>query len=302
MSRVAITPQLMTALFQGFKALFQKGWDAGETFYQEICTIVPSKTSKEIYAWLGQSTGFRKWVGDRVIQALGTHDFTITNEHFENTIGVNKNQIDDDETGTLSTVFEQLGRDAKEHPDEVVFELLKTGRVAKCYDGKPFFASDHPVSNKLGKITAVSNLTTEAGNKPTWYVFDTTKVVKPMIWQKRKDYDFVRLDQATDSIVFQKNEALYGADARVAAGFGLWQLAHACDKDLTADNFKAVRAAMRGLKGDNGRPLRVRPTVIMVGTSQESAAESIFLVKTLANGGDNPLYNQVKVIVNPFLD
>lgn len=302
MSRVAITPQLMTALYQGFKALFQKGWDAGETYYQHICTVVPSKTSKEIYGWLGQSTGFRKWVGERVIQALTTHDFTIANEEFENTVGVKKTQIEDDETGTLSPVFEQLGRDAKEHPDQVVFDLLKQGRTAKCYDGKAFFASDHPVSDMKGKITPTSNLTTEAGNKPTWYVFDDTKVVKAMIWQKRKEYDFVRKDQTTDDIVFFQGQVIYGADARVAAGFGLWQLAHACDKDLTADNFKAVRQSMRALKGDNGRPLRVRPTLIMVPTSLESAAESIFAVKTLANGGDNPLFNQVKVIVNPFLD
>lgn len=302
MSRVAITPQLMTAIFQGFKALYLKGFGAQEALYTSIAMTVPSNTSKNVYGWLGKSTGFRKWIGDRVIQSLTTHDFAITNEPFENTVGVDVDQIEDDEYGVLNPIFEQLGQDSKEHPDEVVFDLLKTGRVGLCYDGKPFFAADHPTTKPKGGVLAQSNLTTEAGNKPTWYVFDTSKAIKPLIWQVRKPYNFVRKDQATDDIVFFNGQAVYGVDARANAGFALWQLAHACDKDLTAANFKAVRAAMKGLKGDNGKTLKIRPTEIHVPTALESAAELIFGKATINGGETNELYNAVKVVVNPNLD
>ncbi len=302
MSRIAVTPQLMTAIFQGFKALYLKGFEAQEALYAAIAMTVPSKTSKEIYGWLGQSTGFREWLGDRVVQALTTHDFSIANKHFENTVGVNRNQIEDDEFGVLSPVFEQLGMDAKSHPNVVIFDLLKTGRVTKCYDGKPFFATDHPTTDSKGKVIAQSNLTTEAGGKPTWYLFDTSKAIKPIIWQVRKPYDFVRKDQPTDDIVFFNNQAVYGADARVNAGFALWQLAHACDKDLTAANFKAVRQAMRGLKGDNGRPLTIKPMELHIPTSLESAAELVFAKATINGGVQNELFREDKVVVNAYRD
>lgn len=302
MSRITVTPQLMSAIFQGFKALYLRGFEAQEALYQSIVMVVPSNTSKEVYGWLGQSTGFREWLGDRVIQALTTHDFSITNKHYENTIGVNRNQIEDDEYGVLNPIFEQLGMDSKAHPNQVIFDLLKSGRTTLCYDGKPFFATDHPTTNAKGGKIAQSNLTTEAGNKPTWYVFDTSKAIKPIIWQVRKPYDFVRKDQKDDDIVFFNNQAVYGADARVNAGFALWQLAHACDKDLTPTNFKAVRTAMRQLKGDNGRPLNVRPMELHCGTALESAAELLFDKATINGGETNELYKAVKVVVNPYLD
>lgn len=302
MSRAAVTPQLMSAIYQGFKLLYLKGWEAQEALYGAIAMTVPSKTSKEVYGWLGQTTGFREWLGDRVIQALTTHDFAITNKHFENTVGVNRNQIEDDEYGVLSPVFEQLGQDSKSHPNVVIFDLLKTGRVTKCYDGKPFFAIDHPTTDSKGKVTVQSNLTTEAGGKPTWYVFDTNKALKPIIWQVRKPYEFVRKDQPADDIVFFNNEAIYAVDARVNAGFGLWQLAHASDKDLTAANFKAVRQAMRGLKGNNGRPLTIKPVELHIPTTLESAAEAVFAKATINGGEENELYKAVKIVVNPYLD
>lgn len=302
--KITINSQLMAALFQGFQTLYKNGFEQAENYYGSLVTVVPSSTSEEVYGWLGQTTGFREWLGDRVIQALKTDGFKIVNKHFENTVGVNRNQIEDDRTGILSPVFQQLGMDAKAHPDQVVFALLQAGTAQICYDGKPFFAEDHPILKGVNKNTSTpfSNLTTEAGNKPFWYVFDTSKAIKPLIWQKRKDYEFVRQDRPTDDIVFTQNQALYGADGRVNAGFGLWQGAHACNKALTAANFKAVRTAMRSIKGDNGRPQTWKPTEIHVPTALESQAEEVFAKQLIAGGETNELYKAVKVVVNPYLD
>lgn len=302
MGKLTVTPQLMSAIYQGYNTLFQAGIGMGERFWTELAMIVPSGDSQEVYGWLGQTTAFRKWIGDRVIQSLMAYDYTIKNEHFENTVGVNRDQIEDDKYGLLGTIFKQMGMDAFEHPDTVIWELVKGGTATLCYDKKPFFAADHPVSDSKGKNTPTSNLTTEAGGKPFWYVADNSKVLKPVIWQMRRDYSFVRADAPTDSTVFMRNEAVYGVDARVNAGFGLWQLMHANNKDLTAANFKAVRTAIRGIKGDNGRPLKIKPTHLYVPTALESTAELIFNRKLIDGGSDNELYNAVKVVVCPYLD
>lgn len=301
MPKLTISPALMTAIYQGYNTKFQAGLGRGDIYWGEVAMTVPSGDAQEVYGWLGKTTGFRKWLGDRVIQSLEGHDFTIKNEHYENTVGVNRDQIEDDKYGLLGTIFEQMGQDTAEHPDTLIWDLLASGTTAVCYDGRPYFAANHPVTDSKGKVTNTSNLTTEAGGKPFWYVADLSRVLKPIIWQTRRNYDFVRVDSATDSMVFLKNEALYGVDARVNAGFGLWQMMQASNQDLTATTFKAVRTAMRNLKSDNGRPLNMKPTHIFVPPALESAAELLFKRTLIDGGSSNELAGAVKVVVVPYL-
>jgi phage major head subunit gpT-like protein len=45
----------------------------------------------------------------------------------------------------------------------------------------------------------------------------------------------------------------------------------------------------------------VRPTLIMVGASNEAAAKALFEAQFLSGGGSNPNFNAVKVLVNPWM-
>lgn len=65
-----------------------------------------------------------------------------------------------------------------------------------------------------------------AGNPNAWFLLDTTKPVRPLIFQSRKKPEFVSLDSPDDPNVFMRKEYLYGVDSRDNAGFGLWQLAY----------------------------------------------------------------------------
>ena len=62
------------------------------------------------------------------------------------------------------------------------------------------------------------------------------------------------------------------ACARSNVGFGLWQLAFGSKADLTPENYEAARAAMMAFKGDNGRPLGIRPDTLVVAPSLEGDA------------------------------
>ena len=53
-----------------------------------------------------------------------------------------------------------------------------------------------------------------------WYVLCTTEEVKPLIFQNRKNPDFVQVDNPSDSHVFLNKTFLYGVDARCAFGYG----------------------------------------------------------------------------------
>lgn len=289
----------LNALFTGFKIIFNKAFEGAKSEYEKVAMVVPSTTSQEVYAWLGTITRFRKWLGDRVIQNLKTHNFTIVNDDFEDTVGVPRTAIEDDQIGVYNPMVSQLGMDAKTHPDELVFALLAAGFTGRCYDGQYFFDTDHPVLDENGEAQSVSNM--QAGSATPWFLMDTSRAIKPLIFQKRKDYKFVAMDQESDTNVFMRKQFLYGVDARCNVGYGLWQLCFGSKLELNAANFNAALAAMQSFQGDNGKPLGVNPTLLVVPPTLRSAALEIIKAERDAYGKTNINQGAVEVLVTPWL-
>jgi phage major head subunit gpT-like protein len=289
----------LTALFTGFKTVFNGAFEGAASDWDKVGMLVPSTTSQETYAWLGMSTRFREWLGDRVIQNLKSHDFTIKNREFENTIGVRRSDIEDDQVGVYKPLFQQLGYDAKVHPDELIFALLAAGFASKCYDGQNFFDTDHPVEDEDGNEVSVSNMA--AGAATPWFLLDASKPLRPFIFQRRRDYSFVRMDSDTDEGVFNRGEYRYGVDARANAGYGLWQLAFGSQLDLTAANYGAARTALLSMKGDRGKRLGVRPSLLVVPPSLEGAGLEVLQAEKNANGATNIYRNTAQLLVTPWL-
>lgn len=289
----------LSALFQAYKLIFQQTFSATQSDFEKIATTVPSTTSKEVYPWLGQTTRFRQWIGDRLVQNLMTHDFSIKNLPWENTVGVPRETIEDDTYGLYKPMLAQLGQDARQHPDELVFSLLASGFNSLCYDGQYFFDTDHPVLQADGSVASVSNFGGGAGT--AWFLLDATKVIKPLIYQVRKDYNFVALDKENDDNVFSRKEYVYGVDARSNVGFGLWQLAYGSKQTLDPTSYAAARTALMSLKGENGKPLGVRPSLLVVPPSLEGAALQLLQAEKNANGSTNIYQNTAQLLVTPWL-
>lgn len=139
-----------------YSAAYNKAFEGVKSNYEKIATIVPSTTTETSYKWLGQIPQMREWIGDREIQNLSAYDYTIKNKKFEITVSVPRDDIEDDQYGVYTPLFSNMGESAAQHPDTLCFDALKSGFTEKCYDGKPFFAEDHP-SGRGGK-QKVSNL------------------------------------------------------------------------------------------------------------------------------------------------
>ncbi len=256
--------------FKGFSTAFNNGFTRASSHYESIAMVVPSEGSDNTYGWLGQLPKLREWLGSRIVKNLTAHSYSITNKLFELTIAVKRTQIEDDKYGVFGPAFDEMGRSAAEHPDELCFSLLGNGFTTQCYDGQYFFDIDHPAKDASGSVVSVSNY--QAGSGPAWYLLDTSRAVRPMVWQDRVPAVLVRLDAESDSNVFNHDEFLYGVRARANAGFGLWQLAYASKQPLTAENYEAARRAMSELKGEEGRPLGVRPDVLVAPPALEGDA------------------------------
>ena len=123
----------LTALFTGFDVVFQRGFEKPPSYYEQITSVVRSASRQTTYPWLGRTTKFREWLGDRVIQALETHEYTIVNRNFEDTVAIDRNDIEDDTYGAYEPIIEQLGWDTKVHPDMLLFAMIKDA-VRRGYD------------------------------------------------------------------------------------------------------------------------------------------------------------------------
>ncbi|BAF88147.1 Mu-like prophage major head subunit gpT [Azorhizobium caulinodans ORS 571] len=294
-----LTPPLLEAINKGFKTNFQKGFSGVTALYWNLCTIVPSTSSEETYGWLGDIPKMREWIGDRHVHGLRAHGYAIRNRKFELTVSVQRDDIEDDRLGIYAPRFELLGQAAAEHPDDLVFgELIPQAWTRACYDGQPFFDTDHPVGLPGAQAT-VSNM--QAGTGEPWMLLDLSRPLKPFIFQKRRDYNFVAKEDAkTSDRVFERDEYVYGSDARVGAGYGFWQMAFGSRAELTAANLRAAWNAITAFRSDNGTPLGVTPTHLVVGNTNFFTAKDI-LERDVIDGSTNTNRNLVTLLRAPKL-
>lgn len=287
-------------LFVGFQAAYNTGFRSSTPIWPQVATSIPSSTSEEHYGFIGQFPRLREWIGDRQVKHLASHDYRVKNRKFEVTVGVKRDDLDDDRYGIYNPMFQEMGYAAVTHPDELVFALLAAAWTTACYDGQYMIDTDHPVGVAGQEaVTSVSN--SGGGSGTPWYLLDCSRPLKPIIFQKRREYDMRQMTDLNDSQVFKSDEFMYGVDARCNVGFGFWQQMYGSKQTLNQANYEAARAAMKSLKSDEGRPLGIKPTHVVVPPSLESAANSTFKVQKGAGGADNPIYNDVQIIVAPWL-
>lgn len=290
----------LRAAYVGFNAAFQQGIAEANSMYSRVASTVPSTTRTNEYGWLGKMSGFRKWIGDRVINGLSKHGYTLTNEAYENTIGVDRDDISDDNLGTYSSVFQDFGQTAVTFPDTLVFPFLKNGWSVACYDKQNFFDTDHPVLDEDGNTISVAN--TDGGNGTPWFLLDVSRPLKPIIYQERKKFtNLVKMDNENDEAVFSRKEFRYGLDGRCQVGFGFWQMAWGSRQTLDDAHYETARAALGSMKGDYGRPLAIQPKLLVVPPTLEGAARRILENGRKADGADNEWYKTAEVLVVPWL-
>lgn len=300
-----VTPALLTALKTGFKKNFQDGLQTAESAWNRIATEINSTTASNTYGWLGQFPTFREWVGDRVLKDMAASGYQILNKLWESSVGVARTDIEDDNLGIYSPLFTEMGRAAGVQPDELVFALLKAGNATLCYDGQNFFDVDHPVYPNVdgtGVAATVSNNDVPgAAPGAPWYLLDTSRAIKPLIFQRRTQPELQALTSPDDEHVFMKDVYRYGVRSRCNVGFGFWQMAHRSQQALDATNFNAAVQAMQERKADGGRPLGIRPTLLVVPPSLRADALEVVKAERLANGATNVNREVVDVLVTPWV-
>lgn len=289
----------LNALRVGFRHDFMGGLDQAETQYGRIATTVPSTTKENKYGWLGKLPDMREWIGERAIHGIAEHDYSIKNVSYELTIGVDRDDIDDDNLGVYAPLMRSMGESVAAQPDMLCFGALKDGFTGTCYDGQNYFDTDHPVIDANGNEVSVSN--TGGGAGLGWYLLSVRRSLKPIIFQERKKPEFVAMDNPDDPNVFSKKQLQYGTEARRNVGYGFWQMAFGSKQTLNKANYKDAREAILGMKGDYGRPLGLTPDLLVVPPGLEGEALEILNAERDAAGATNVYKGTAELLVTPWL-
>lgn len=307
-----VTDTLLSGLRTGFNAAFKRGAGRAPGDWKQVATLVKSTNASNTYGWLGQFPKLTEWVGDRAVKSIKEYGYAITNKKYENTVGVKRTDIEDDNLGIYAPMFEEMGYAAATHPDELVFGLLGQGFSTNCYDGQFFFNTDHPVAvnpDGTGGNATVSNLINAAASpesKTPWYLLDVSRTLKPLIFQERTSPELLAITDTRNDTVFMKDEYLYGTRYRCNVGFGFWQQAIGVRDDLTAANFEKALGLMQSFQADGGRPLGLGTggkagTLLVVPPTLYAAARKLLTVQLVNGGGSNPWYDAATIVNVPWL-
>lgn len=299
-----VKSDLVQALFTAWKADFQGGLDGADSSFEQICTTITSTTKSNTYGWLGKFPTLREWIGDRVINSMQEHGYTIENKKYESTVGVEVTDIEDDNLGIYAPIFAEMGRAVKAQVDQLSFGLLASGETNLCYDKLPFFSKDHKVFNNAGgKGTSkkVSNIDEPSSNPQTpWYLLDATRSIKPIIYQTRRAPELIVMDKVDDEVRFTKDQIRFGVDCRRNVGYSFWQLAYMSKQELMADSLWAAISKMREISADGGQKLGIKPSVLVVPPSLEKQATRM-LEREIDGNSSNELKGRLKLLVADYL-
>jgi len=152
-----VSSDLLAGLLTGYRAIAMEAMEAVKPDYPKIATEFPSLTDKETYAWLGATPAMSEWLDERKIYGALGFDYTLTNKHFEGTLAVDRNTLEDDKYDLIKPLIQDLAQRAARYPDELVISLLTAN--GKAFDGTAFFAD----TRVIGDSANIDNLLAGAG-------------------------------------------------------------------------------------------------------------------------------------------
>ena len=292
--------QIVYDLFVAMNASYTAGVSAAKPQWSMIATEVPSTGAANYYGWMKDIPGIQEWVGARQLVALGAHGYAIENKTWETSITVKRENVDDDQIGIYGPIAQKFGEDVALFPDELTFGLLKTGFTTLCFDGQNFFDSDHPLDTTPASTysNVVGNPATDVGSP--WFLLDTSKVLKPIIFQNRRPFEFKNMNPSEEYSWFN-NQLAAGTDGRCNVGFGFPQTAIGSKATLNKANYEQAVKMLGEMKKSSGVPLGTRHTTLVVGYANRAAAKALIDAVTDAAGAANIYYKDVEVVVSPYL-
>ena len=195
---------------------------------------------------MGQQS--RLWPDDLVFAAIlagGTETAYDGTAFFSNSHDLGGHTVDnlfastaltaDNFAAARAAMMEYTGEDGESlrvRPDVLLVPPALEVKARKIVQASTIVESSAAVDNVLRglcEVVVAPQLATSAGGlDTTWYLLDTSRPIRPFIFQQRMAPEMVALTSPSDEHVILRDKYLYGVKARGAAGYGPFWLAAKC--------------------------------------------------------------------------
>jgi len=118
-----------------------------------------------LYRWFESIPLMRRWLGDRKVKELKGAGHQVTQDYFESTIGVQREDVRYDKLGGYMTAIEKLANEIKLLPWRQAVAVLADGfsgtAFQLCFDGLPLFSAEHSTGSNTSTLAlSATNLAT----------------------------------------------------------------------------------------------------------------------------------------------
>jgi len=141
-----LTRDVMDRIYTGYKTQYNKGLATVKTQYLKYCEVVASDSPIEKYPMVSLTGGMRKWIGPRVVNRMTGKIVTITNDDYEDTLGIPANDLRYDKLSIYNGRFVDMGIVAGNLWDKLAVTQVLSNPL--WCDGKPFFVANRTIDDK----------------------------------------------------------------------------------------------------------------------------------------------------------
>lgn len=130
-----------------FGTRLNKALEDYPAFYPQFATVIASDKLMNTEIWLNQIQSMSMWEGQRKIGAVSAEKTNIVTRPHENSIGISKSDIINDQLGLYGPLIDDMGRTYPQALDDMVITMLCAGiqgtALGATYDGQNLIDTDH---------------------------------------------------------------------------------------------------------------------------------------------------------------
>lgn len=165
----------MQTLFDGFNMAYQTAYQAAQDEgYKAFALSLSVEAATLNLPMLEQLSGMRQWAGPRLVKNIGSKKLELTAKDYEDTVGIARNDIKDDQYGLYTPVFETMAINAANLVPDIIASLFTNAANATWLDGAAFFGT----TRKYGKNTIVNKGTSALSHESFTAAYDTMRGYK----------------------------------------------------------------------------------------------------------------------------
>lgn len=149
----------LDALRVGLSSIFQGAFAGTPMWGDRLATTVPSTAKSNVYGWMAKLPAMREWLGPRVVQNASEFAYTLTNKTWELTVGVDREDIEDDNIGVYNPLVADMGRAGAKNKDQQLKTALQAGTTGLGFDGLAMFSTAHtldPAGTQSNNFTSTA--------------------------------------------------------------------------------------------------------------------------------------------------